>query len=394
VDRSPGLTEEGTRWFWLWDVYLALVYLGVVTIVLLRADSAAVARFGTIAALSAIIPLYGWFGRPVIVADDHGWRSKIFVAATLALVMTAATLEPATSYSMFAVTPMIFMSLRVFPAVLVVATALFIPAFATLINTGFDRHVLVTMLPAWAIGVAFSVLVGLWIDRVLSQSESRGALIRQLEASQAEVARLSHETGVAGERERLAGEIHDTLAQGFTSIATLVQAAESELGRDETLVRKHLALVLRTARENLTESRALVAALAPAELTESSVADAIQRQAARLTEETGVAVTFIVQGDRRPLPTALDVVLLRTVQESLSNVRKHAEADSVEIVLSYQDSTVVLLVTDNGHGFDVDRSTGGFGLRGMRSRVEHVGGSLSVSSAPGAGTTVELEVCA
>jgi signal transduction histidine kinase len=138
----------------------------------------------------------------------------------------------------------------------------------------------------------------------------------------------------------------------------------------------------------------LVAALAPAELTESSVLDAIRRQARRLTEETRVAATVFTQGDRRPLPTMVEVVLLRTVQESLSNVRKHAEASEVEIVLSYQDGSVVLLVTDDGKGFDPAGDTGGFGLRGMRSRVGTVGGSLAVTSSPGAGTTVELEVCA
>jgi signal transduction histidine kinase len=138
----------------------------------------------------------------------------------------------------------------------------------------------------------------------------------------------------------------------------------------------------------------LVAALAPADLTESSVVDAIGRQAARLTEETGVAAEFVVQGERRPLPTGVDVVLLRTVQESLSNVRKHAHAKTAEIVLSYQDDSVVLLVTDDGKGFDPESASDGFGLRGMRSRVDQVGGSMSVTSSPGAGATVELEVCA
>jgi signal transduction histidine kinase len=198
---------------------------------------------------------------------------------------------------------------------------------------------------------------------------------------------------VTAERERLAGEIHDTLAQGFTSIITLVQAAESELGHDEAQVHKHLALALRTARENLAESRALVAALAPAELTESSVLDAIRRQAKRLTEETGVATVVEVQGARRPLPTGVEVVLLRTVQETLSNVRKHAAASSTEIVLSYQDNSMVLVVTDDGQGFDTSAATNGFGLRGMRSRVEQAGGTLTVTSTPGSGTVVELEVC-
>jgi signal transduction histidine kinase len=298
------------------------------------------------------------------------------------------------SYALFAAIPIVFISLRLYPAVLLVSSIGFLPALGSLLQEGPSIRLVYSLLPAGVIGGAFSVLFGIWIDRVVSQSTDRAELITKLEASQAEVSRLSHEAGVTAERERLAGEIHDTLAQGFTSIVTLVQAAESELGRDEPQVRKHLGLAVRMARENLAEARALVAALAPAELIESSLLDAIRRQAARLTEETGVAATVISQGDRRPLPTMVEVVLLRTVQESLSNVRKHAEASEVEIVLSYQDGSVVLLVTDNGKGFDPTGDTSGFGLRGMRSRVGHVGGSLAVTSSPGAGTTVELEVCA
>ena len=127
---------------------------------------------------------------------------------------------------------------------------------------------------------------------MVEQSSERAHLIAELEASRAEVARLSHEAGVAAERARLAGEIHDTLAQGFTSIITLVQAAESEALRDE-----RLALAVRTARENLAESRALVAALAPSALGSGSLHDAVRRQAARFTEETGVPAP--VRIDRR-----------------------------------------------------------------------------------------------
>jgi signal transduction histidine kinase len=300
---------------------------------------------------------------------------------------------PQSTYVLFAVVPVIFISMRLFPAVFLVATAMFVPALVSLVREGPTENLFRSVLPVGVIGTAFSVLIGVWIIRVVSQNAERAELIASLEASQAEVARLSHETGVAAERERLAGEIHDTLAQGFTSIITLVQATESELGRSDAQVRRHLDLMLRTARENLAESRALVAALAPASLTESSLTDALSRQAARLAEE-GVPTTFDVMGARRPLPTGIDVVLLRTLQESLSNIRKHARASTVEVVLSYQDKAVVLLVTDNGVGFDVSSVTDGFGLRGMRSRVDQVGGVLSVTSEPGVGTTVELEVTA
>jgi signal transduction histidine kinase len=395
MEQPQGMTHVAERYFWLWDVYFAIVYIFVTYLVLVPAHPAtAAARYGSVAALTCMIPLYVLLGRPEMVNHRHTWRVNTFVVLTFALLATSVWLVPMSSFALFGVTSILFISLRLFPAVFFVVTAMFVPALASLTRDGPTATFLQSLLPVGVIGGAFSVLIGVWIDRVVSQSFERGELITELEASQAEVSRLSHEAGVTAERERLAGEIHDTLAQGFTSIATLVQAAESELGRDETQVRKHLDLMLRTARENLAESRALVAALAPADLTESSVVDAIGRQAVRLTEETGVAAEFVVQGERRPLPTRVDVVLLRTVQESLSNVRKHAHARTAEIVLSYQDDSVVLLVTDDGKGFDPESASDGFGLRGMRSRVDQVGGAMSVTSSPGSGATVELEVCA
>ncbi|CAM3781851.1 sensor histidine kinase [Kibdelosporangium persicum] len=386
------MTEAADRYFWLWDTFFALVYVTVVLLVLFMAEGATTAeRAGSIVLLTIIAACYAFFGRREMHAERFGWRLNLFVGILFCCLVASAFLVPITQYSFFGVIPLLFMSLRLTVAIVLVAMSIVVTTLFATLGDPYTNWLATGV--AIGISTLFSVMIGIWIDKVVRQSTERGELIKQLEASQAEVARLSREAGVAGERERLAGEIHDTLAQGFTSIVTLVQAAESELGRDETQVRKHLALALRTARENLSESRALVAALAPAELAESSVLDAIRRQAAKLTEETGVSAEVAVQGERRPLATGIDVVLLRTVQESLSNVRKHADARSVEIVLSYQESSVVLLVTDDGKGFDPAAVTSGFGLRGMRSRIEHVGGALSVTSSTGSGTTVELEVC-
>ena len=387
------MSNEQER-FWLWDAYFGVVYVAVMYLVLFESRQVTTAAtVGSAAALTCVVTLYVFVGRRQMLNDIHDRRTYTFVVLVLAMLAVSIWLVPRSTYVLFAVVPVIFISMRLFPAVFLVATAMFVPTLVSLAQDGPTENLFRSVLPIAAIGTAFAVLIGVWIIRVVSQNAERAELIASLEASQAEVARLSHETGVAAERERLAGEIHDTLAQGFTSIVTLVQATESELGRSEAQVRRHLDLMLRTARENLAESRALVAALAPASLTESSLTDALSRQAARLAEE-GVPTTFDVMGARRPLPTGIDVVLLRTLQESLSNIRKHARASTVEVVLSYQDTAVVLLVTDNGVGFDVSSVTDGFGLRGMRSRVDQVGGTLSVTSEPGVGTTVELEVTA
>jgi signal transduction histidine kinase len=287
---------------------------------------------------------------------------------------------------------MLYMSLRpLFASALTVLVTLLVPV-SNLIYNGWDEASLATLVPTTAFLVVFGLLVGWWANRIIDQSRERAGLIEKLEASQAEVARLSHEAGTAAERERLAREIHDTLAQGFTSIVALTQAIESEVDTDLTAARRHLGLAARTARENLTEARSMVAALTPSALTAGSLEDAVRRQAERLGEESAIAVSCEVEGPLPVLGTATEVVLLRATQEALTNVRKHAEASAVGVRLSVVEGSVRLSVTDDGVGFDPEVPADGFGLRGMRARAEQVGGSIKVHSGRSQGTTVELEV--
>jgi signal transduction histidine kinase len=143
----------------------------------------------------------------------------------------------------------------------------------------------------------------------------------------------------------------------------------------------HLELALDTARDNLDEARALVAALTPALLDGRSLVDAIRR----------LAPSLAVRGAVRPLSTGVDVVLLRAAQEALTNARKHAVGPA-SVSLSYDPGSVTLTVCDPGPGFDPLAASAGYGLSGMRSRVAQVGGRCTVSSAPGGGTTVRVEV--
>jgi signal transduction histidine kinase len=243
-----------------------------------------------------------------------------------------------------------------------------------------------------ALGIAFSVAFGSWVSDIIDRSEERAALIEQLEATRAELGRAHREAGILAERQRLAVEIHDTIAQGFSSIVMLVQAAEAAITTDPAAARRHLALASATARENLAEARGMVAGLAPASLRGGGIDDALRRLATQTAAELGVKADLQVRGAARDLATGAQVVQLRVGQEALSNVRKHAAASRVQVVLTYGRDTVRLEVSDDGAGFDPARVSGGFGLRGMRGRVAEAGGSLSVRSTPGAGVTVIVEV--
>ncbi len=143
-----------------------------------------------------------------------------------------------------------------------------------------DQDVFFNVLFA-VVTLVFSVAVGTWIIRIIEQSQERAELIAELDASRHEVSRLSAAHGALAERERMAREIHDTLAQGFTSLLMLVQAVEAELDHDVAQARRHLALMDETARQNLAEARALVAGGAPADLAGASLPDALRRLAAR-----------------------------------------------------------------------------------------------------------------
>jgi signal transduction histidine kinase len=228
--------------------------------------------------------------------------------------------------------------------------------------------------------------------RVIEQSLERAALIEQLEATRAELAAAHHEAGVQAERHRLAGEIHDTLAQGFTSIVTLLQAAEASLRPDSQEARRHLDLALVTARENLAEARTLVTTLTPAPLEAGTLGDSVHRVTGTTGAQAGIEARAEVTGTARRLPTGTEVVLLRVCQEALANVRKHASAHQVRVRLCYAAATVRLTVTDDGTGFDPAKPDGGYGLKGMADRVSQVGGTVEVTSAPGAGTEVRAEV--
>lgn len=239
---------------------------------------------------------------------------------------------------------------------------------------------------AMALGIA--LFYSAWVSRIIRQSAERADIIDQLEATRAELAAAQHEAGRLAERQRLAADIHDTLAQGFTSIVMLIQAAQADLGGSHPVAGRRLDLAAETVRENLAEARALVAHLAPARLDGSTLPDALRR----LSQEPGVDATFDLEGTARPPPMATEVVLLRVCQEALANVRKHAAGLSAAVRLGYDAEAVRLEVSDDGAGFYPERVSGGYGLRGMRTRVDEAGGTLAVCSKPGAGTRVSVMV--
>ena len=204
----------------------------------------------------------------------------------------------------------------------------------------------------------------------------------------------AREAGVLDERQRMAREIHDTLAQGLTGIITQLQAAGRD-GQDPAERQRHFAAAVTLARESLTEARRSVHALRPEALETALLSDALAAVAERWADRSGVPVQVTVTGTVRPLTPEAESALLRTAQEALANVARHAAATRAGLTLSYMDDEVVLDVRDDGRGFGPAGAAGpagGFGLVAMRQRIEALSGRLDVESEPGLGTAISARV--
>ncbi|QIS75793.1 sensor histidine kinase [Streptomyces sp. DSM 40868] len=237
-------------------------------------------------------------------------------------------------------------------------------------------------LAAYAIGTG----LGLWIHRFVGQSNERQELLTaELALTQEELALAHQRQGAAEERERMAREIHDTLAQGFASIVVLAEAARAALTSDPGRSAQQLASIEQTARENLTEARVLVGSVPVSGVAAGSVATTLRRTLDRFAQDTGVTVTAELPDI--DLDQRTRVALLRCTQESLANVRKHSGAATVGVVLSEVPGGVELEITDDGKGFVVAESRG-FGLDGMRRRLAELDGELTVTSSLGDGTRI------
>ncbi|MCJ1676476.1 sensor histidine kinase [Streptomyces sp. APSN-46.1] len=239
----------------------------------------------------------------------------------------------------------------------------------------------VSSLAVWAVGV----LLALMTPRALELRDERAQLRAELTDAQERLAEAHRVQGAAEERERLAREIHDTLAQGFASIIVLAEAARGALATDPGRAAQQLLSIENTARENFTEARVLVGSAPRSGLAPGSVATTLRRTLDRFAEDTGLAVTAELPDVACDQPTR--IALLRCTQESLANIRKHAAATTVEVVLAAHPYGVELEISDDGRGFVVADSRG-FGLNGMRERLAELGGELSVTSSVGDGTRI------
>lgn len=308
-----------------------------------------------------------------------GW-----LAAVLVLWAALVVQVPEAAYLVF---PLFFLAQFLLGVWTGAAAVAFLAAVAVLalgLHEGFTAAGIIGPV----VGALVALGLGAGVRALHRESQARRAVIAELMATRSELAAREREVGREAERARLAGEIHDTVAQGLSSIGMLLHAAERSDPSHPAV--EQIRLAREVAGENLTETRRLIAALRPAPLDGVSLAGALRRIAERVgTENPGLAVS--VGGDPTADPPAeLSAVLVRVTQEALTNAVRHGSPDQIRITLDHRPTSVQLEVHDDGCGFDTTapRTAASFGLDGMARRVDDLGGTLEVESEVGGGTSV------
>lgn len=379
------------RWFGDWIGYSAAATLASVLLILANPITGYPRTIASAALVLALFPIYWFLARPSRAGvRGNTWRAWTYVGVSTAVYFVAYGLNNWANIALFIVSPQFFLVLSAVPAAIAIVVINLGGVLVRWLVGDLDPGDVAGTVGLTVLVIAVSVYFSNRITAVTKQSRERGILIQRLREQQREIAELSEQQGAAAERERIAREMHDTLAQGFTSIVTLGHAVQGELEADPATARRHVELMTETAQENLQESRRIIAALTPGRLAEATLGQALARVAARFEEETGLTVAFRVDGAARPAPAALEVVALRVFQEALANVRKHAGAASVEGELAYRPDVVALTVRDDGRGFDASAPRDGFGIDGMRARVREAGGTFELTTAPGEGTRLSV----
>lgn len=368
------------RWEGLWHVVFAVTLVAGLVVAL--PDETRTAPGAVVVALAAALATsYAWWN---VVRPPMTERGRAFVHLWL-WVLWLALIGVHPGFVMvgaFLAAHVCYLSLRY----AIPVAALFIAGVLLRAATDGGTTWPDLVMPL-VIGAGVGVLLAAYIAAIARESAARADLIVQLDDARGEVARVEHERGVLEERQRLARDVHDTLAQRFTSIIVQLRAADAsaDLQRRDT----HLDRAMTAAQQGLDESRRIVWDLddgtppLEASLEQLMAADPLGGP---------FDLRHVVAGAPIELPAEVRRELLLIAREAVTNAAHHAGAGQAIVTVSYLDDAIALDVRDDGCGFDLSAANGGYGLRSMRDRAERLGGTLSVESAPGAGTSIAVLV--
>ena len=412
VDASPVTSGTILRFLrvTLHVGFAVLLAVGVLRLLVKPMDPGGRSFFLALAILLAVTYLAGTVAEKRFSVGAQERNPQRFALVWLALItlMWAALMLGSVDFS-WLVFPLFFLHLHLLPrwtgpAMVVLMTAGVV--IAQWMSTGSSVPPLPVIVGP-VFGAAFAVVTSKAYQLLYQDGENQRQAADELRRTRAELAATQHESGVLAERARLAREIHDTLAQGFSSIILVSRAALRSLDSgDVESTRKSLDMMEATAAENLSEARNFVRGLSSPALAETSLVESLSRLCSKTQQEAAtrggsLRCVFRLDGDPVDLPQPYKVTLLRAAQASLANVWLHAKAESAVVSLAFLGSEVTLDVFDDGRGFEpgkiaeaVARRTdgSGFGLRSLRERVLAQRGTLTIESAPGEGTVVAIRL--
>lgn len=379
TDAPPAGTPDSSRWL---AISLHGFFLVLLTVSVIRAGSTAGAVAG--------VAMAAWYIAGVAIHSRRtpGLTAVWIIVLTVLWAVASVVISPDFVWIAF---PLFFLYLFLLPirvgfAGVAVITVVAIGALA--VDDGLEIAEVVGPIAGAAVAAISAVSY-----RGLSEEHGRTQqLLSELEATRELLAETERERGALDERRRLVREVHDTVAQGLSSIILLTRAAELSPDEDPARMRQ----IGEIAQENLDEARRIVAALSPPDLDGNALPEAVQRVATTVADTTGIDVSFEVVGAAARIPVDHEVALLRVAQGALANAGAHAQAARVAVTITYLDDCTTLDVVDDGVGLDTDAppsdAGSGYGLRVMRVRLDAVGGDLTIESSLGSGVAIRASV--
>lgn len=376
-----------TRW---WDLVVPAVAAAIVALILVFAAPDLLTRILVAISAALLVVAYFTMGRRLVCGNGSAPLAAVFVILVTISIGIGVAAAPFMAMLQTLAYPLVWVSVRTRRGGIAGSAAIGFGVFVGfLFRGGFTLESFWDGLLSGGLAVVFSIALGLWISSIAEYGEERARLVTELTDAQSQIEALSRDRGAAEERERIARDIHDTLAQTLAGLVLLSERAgrQARDGRTDAAA-EAIATIEQTAREALAESRALVARMAAVPADEA-LAAAIERLAARFRAEVGLAIDVDVAAGV-DLDREQQVVLLRCLQEALANVRKHAQATLVTVAVASDVDGVRMTVRDDGVGFDTSAARTGFGLDGIGDRATLAGGSVEVASEPGRGAVLTI----
>jgi signal transduction histidine kinase len=382
--KNPEVWEQ---WDWVW--HFSAYGLILLNIIFVYNSEPRITGFSLFLVLSALLGL--WYIPFVNSATLRIWddpkRGVLYLVPGWALWAGLISLTPDSLLLIGIFLPLVFSR---FPILWATGITIFQTLglyFLYILLYPSGQWFLILMLILGLLTIA--TIIAAFISSIIKQSTERQRLIDELTRSRADLMKMEREAGRLTERQRLARDIHDTLAQHFTSI--IMHLAAAKHGSPEA-VQSEVQQAEDAAREGLDGLRRIVLDMRPEQIEKASLIEAVEELAARWSAENGVQVKMKVTGTPRSLSSSAETALLRISQEAMHNITKHAQAKNVNITFSFMEDLFVMDIADDGRGFEPSKIRNGFGMKTMRDRAEELSGTLTIESEQGMGTAIAVSI--